>query len=534
MLINYGLMKNFFLAFAAGLLLAACTDVQKGLDYNGLNARAQQEYLEPVRPGYEGENPFWNGFAKKFIYAPAFDFAECEGAECYRFTVKGDEGSWTFTADSPKAPLTPIWNDVAVGDVELVVEALDVEGRTLRAVGTREFLRDFPFSGPYASPSRDYRQAAVMGLMYIHKMPEIRHWLENTEPDMSYSHNTYPCKIIGATIRAEVLLASLVPSVREDAEKIARNAAQFLIDQSRPADAPLAYFPPTYYKDLVASKRDENQNKTMMMEAASAGNAFLDLFNLTQDSTYFNHAVGIADTYLRQQREDGSFPIKVDFISGEPVNSSCAMLGTLLSYLLRLHNEYGLDRYEDMRKKGETWMRDVALKAFDMTGQFEDVTVLGLQPYENLTNCTAAPYATYLLSREGYSSGDLEYAEDLVRFSEDQFVFWDMKPNEYGYKPCATPCVYEQYKYQKPVDASVCNVSNAMLSLYEQTGDKLYYAKAKALIDNITIVQNAVNGKIPTTWDFRKPSSDMKRTFWINCSYSSAKTLLRMHETEAL
>ncbi len=525
-------MKHINAVFAAVLLLAACSSVQDGPDYSELNEQARQEYLEPVRPGYEGENPFWNGFAKKFIYAPAFDFPEYEGAAEYRFTVRGADASWTFVADTPKAALSPVWNDVAVGDVELVVEALDAGGNVLAEVGSRKFLRDFPFSGPYASPSRDYRQAAVMGLMYIHRMPEIQYWLDHAEPDMSYSHNTYPCKIIGATIRAEVLLASLVPSVREDAEKIARNAAQFLIDQSRPAGDPLAYFPPTYYKDLVASKRDENRNKTMMMEAAAAGNAFLDLFNLTQDSTYFNHAVGIADTYLRRQREDGSFPIKVDFISGEPVNTSCAMLGSVLSYFLRLHNEYGLMEYEQAREKGEAWMRDVALKAFDMTGQFEDVTVLGLQPYENLTNCTAAPYATYLLSRENRSDADLEYAEDLVRFSEDQFVFWDMIPNEYGFKPCATPCVYEQYKYQKPVDASVCNVSNAMLSLYEATGDRLYYAKAKALIDNITIVQNAVNGKIPTTWDYRKPSSDRKRTFWINCSYSSVKTLLRMQDTE--
>ncbi len=524
-------MKNIYVVLAAGLLMMACTEVQNGLNYSELNEQALHEYEVPVRPGYEGENPFWNGFAKKFIYAPAFDFPEYEGAAGYRFTVTGNEGSWTFTADCPKASLAPVWNDVAVGDVELVVEALDASGKALATVGTRKFLRDFPFAGPYASPVRDYRQAAIMGLMYIHRMPEIQYWLDHTEPDMNYSHNTYPCKIIGATIRSQVLLASLVPSVKEDAEKIARNAAQFLIDQSRPADAPLAYFPPTYYKDLVASKRDENQNKTMMMEAAAAGTAFLDLFTLTSDSTYFRHAVGIADTYLRLQREDGSFPIKVDFITGEPVNKSCAMLGTVLNYFLKLHNEYGLDKYEDARKKGEAWMRDVALKSFDMTGQFEDVTVLGLQPYENLTNCTAAPYASYLLSRENYTEADLEYAEDLVRFSEDQFVFWDMLPNDYGFKPCATPCVYEQYKYQKPVDASVCNVSNALLAMYEATGDPLYYAKAKALIDNITIVQNAVNGQIPTTWDFRKPSSDRKRTFWINCSYSSAKTLLRMQET---
>lgn len=64
----------------------------------------------------------------------------------------------------------------------------------------------------------------------------------------------------------------------------------------------------------------------MTMEAASAGHAFLDLYDLTGDKAYYDRALGIADTYVRLQREDGSLPIKVDFVTGEPVNDACAML----------------------------------------------------------------------------------------------------------------------------------------------------------------------------------------------------------------
>ena len=78
-----------------------------------------------------------------------------------------------------------------------------------------------------------------------------------------------------------------------------------------------------------------------------------------------------------------------------------------------------------------------------------------------------------------------------------------------------------------PVDASTCNVSNAMLSLYEKTGDELMKAKAKALIDNITVVQCVNTGKIPTTWRIRH---NKNITFWVNCTYSSVCTLLRMDE----
>ena len=243
---------------------------------------------------------------------------------------------------------------------------------------------------------------------------------------------------------------------------------------------------------------------------------------------YYDRALGIADTYLKLQREDGSYPIKIDFNTGEPVNEVGAMLHPLLNYILRLHNQYGLTKYDVITEKGEKWMDEIAVETFNMTGQFEDVNVMGLEPYENLTNCTAAPYASYLLNKETVSEKDLNNAIDLIRLSEDQFTFWDTTPNEYGLRMMATPCVFEQYKYQKPVDHSAHNVAMAFLDLYEETGDKLAFAKAKALIDNMTIVQNKGNGQMPTTWDFRTPYHDSKRSFWTNCTFAAVTALLRM------
>ena len=516
-------------------LLCGCCGAGSGNgnpDYARINAEAANQYLEPIRPGYEGRNPFWNGFARKFIYAPAFDFGEVAGAETYRFTAEpigaGEHSPQSFTGDSPKASLAPIWNEIPVGQVKLTVEGIDAEGKVVGKAGEREFRRDFPFRGPYTPAVRSYRQAAIMGLLFIHRMPQIQHWAANTEPDMSYRHNTYPCKIIGATIRLEALLAKELPAHRESATAIARNAAQFLIDQSRPADAPLAFFPPTYYKDLEASRFEWNKGKTMTMEATAAGHALLDLYDLTGDKRYYDHATGIADTYLKLQRPDGSFPIKVDFVTAEPVNDVCAMLDPVMFYFRRLHDQYGLDNYRGAQARAEEWMRENALESFNMTGQFEDVNVVGLRPYENLTNCTAAPYACYLLAGESPSAAEIADATALARLSEDQFTYWDMELNADGVRPLSTPCVIEQYKYRQPVDNSACMVANAMLDLYEATGDRVCLAKAKALIDNITVVQNAVSGQIPTTWDIRSPEHNQKRTYWINCTYTSITTLLRM------
>ena len=430
-----------------------------------LNTLAISEYNIPIRPGYEGKNPYWNKFSKKFMYAPAFDFKAVDGATLYKYTitqeVKENAKKWSFTAEAPNLSLAPVWQDIEVGNVTLTVEALDKEGKTIASAGERKFYRDAPFKGPRHEAVRSYKEAALMALLYIHNMKAIQNWKNDTLPDMSYELNTYPCKIIGSTISAEVMLARLCPQVKDEALKIAENAAKFLINQSRPEGDPLAYFPPTYYGNYVTSGASRNKGKTMAMEALTAAEGFLDLYDITGKQEYYDRAINITETYARMQAEDGSFPIKMDFATGEPVNKVRAMLHPILEHLSRLEQQYGVTKYTAMREKAESWMKNGAMKTFDMTGQFEDGTVLGLEPYENLTNCTAAPYASYLLNKTNTTPDEIQDAIDLIRFSEDQFTYWESPVMSKGINLYLTPCVAEQYKYMVPIDHSACNMANA-------------------------------------------------------------------------
>lgn len=486
--------KTLLAATAVSLVsLWSCSDKVQDR-FGELNVEAAKEYLTPIRPASEGRNPCWNEFCKKFIYAPAFDVKAVEGADNYKFIIKEKDGSgeWSFTSTDPCADLSPIWASVPPSKVDLTVLAIDGKENVLDTAYKRSFLRDFPFEGPYNSNVRPYREAAIMAALYIHKTPGAQKFKETFVPDLDlYSHFTYANKVIGGLISVEAKIAEYVPSLKEEALLIARNAAKFLIDQSRPEGDRLGYFPPTYYGDRVASKNDWNVGRTMTMDACYSGNAFLDLFRVTGDSLYYDRALKIADTFMKIQNEDGSFPIKVYFETGEPVNEVKAMLHPILNYTRRLENEYGVTKYADMSARAAKWMKEVALETFDLTGQFED-------------------------------------ARDLIRLSEDQFVHWNALPNKDGVRPIATPCVYEQHRYQVPVDNSSCNVANAYLDLYEATGDELAFAKAKALVDNLTVVQDITNGKIPTTFDLRSPERNKRRTYWINCTNASITILLRM------
>jgi len=525
-----------------------------------LNRQAAKEYLNPIRPFTQGRNACWNVYSKKFIYAPVFDFNTIDGAVRYRFTVTPDLGvsqvqvradddaedqmsakaehieklasvSYSFVADVPTASLAPIWNKIPVGNVVLKVEGLDKKGNVIGIAGERRFLRDFPFEGPYNANVRPYREAALMAMLYIHTMPQIQNWKHSILPDMSYKHNTYASKTIGSTISVEAKLAAYFPEYKEEALAIARNAAQFLIDQSRPESDVLAYFPPTYYGGLVASKKSWNIGKVMTMDPCYAANGFLDLYDATGEKKYYDQALHIADTYSKLQRPDGSFPIKCYFETGEPVNGACAMLHPLLNYIRRLERQYGVHKYDNMRNLAERWMNEVALETFDLTGQFEDVNVEDVHPYQNLTNCTASPYASYIL-KGSPTKAQIEDAKDLIRMSEDQFVHWNSLPESNGIRRLFGPCVFEQHRYQTPVDNSSCNVANAYLDLYELTGDKLALAKAKALIDALTVAQFVTNGCAPTTIDYRYPLKDKGRTFWLNCSVATINIWLRMAAME--
>ena len=502
------------------------------VSYRQVNRQALREYQQPVRPGTDGSHPFWNAFAPKFLFAPAFDFPDAPGAGGYLFRASdGKGGLWQMRARTPRADLAPIWKELPAGSrISLTVIALDAKGRqTADTVGRRQFLRDYPFCGPYNMPARPYKEAALKAMLYVHFLPAIHAWVDHTEPDMGYPHNTYACKIMGSTLRNEALVAHFFPELRDEALTMARHVAAFLRTISQPPGTPLAYFPPTYYGGLIASSLAENQNKTMCMEAITVAQGLLDLYRESGEREYYDWALGIADTYLRLQRPDGSLPIKLDLTTGEPVNDACAMLHPLLRFFERLHDEFGLTAYEEGRLRAQRWMSNVCVPRFDMTGQFEDCSVLGLQPYENLTNCTAAPYASYLFERPEATQADLRDAEDLLRLSEDQFVHWDVNPRSDGIRPHATPCVFEQYKYQMSVDNSAANVAAAFLAKHQRTGDRLALAKAIALTNTITLVQNANNGLIPTTWENRRNVA-APMSFWLNCSVSSTLILLRMSD----
>lgn len=512
---------------ALSALLCACAPDKEEFNYDKLNKQARTEYLKPVRPGNEGENGFWNINARKFIFAPAFDFKEEPGAGSYRYVVSTGGGTFDFKASKPNTSLAPVWNDIPVGDATLRVVALDEHGDSIREVGNRNFFRDFPFSGPYPPAARSYRECAVRALLFIHNIPALAKWAETGEPDLDYLLNIYPCKNVSATICCELMLARFVPSCADDARQIALNAGEWLMKMCRPEGEPLAFFPPTYYSDALASGLAENKGVVMTMEACKASLAFLDLYDATGDERYMNRVKDILGTYCGIQAGDGSFPMKMSF-EGKPYNGISARPDPLLNLITRMDKQYGIRDWEEMRIKCEKWMDEYAIPVFDMTGQFEDIQIDHIELYSNMSHWSALPYAIHMMESGSITPEQISICKDLIDFGEDQFVYWDTFANEDGIHVYETPSVGEQYYYMVPIDDSAGIMSIAWMDYYLVTGDKLALAKAKAMVDSITRVQSAVTGMIPTgfesSWGTYSNDYDL---VWLSCNLGAILAVLK-------
>ena len=63
-------------AMAAALVFGASAMAAFGDGAPDLGALAREDYAHAVRPGGVGGSPFWNIYARMFMYPPAFDFSK--------------------------------------------------------------------------------------------------------------------------------------------------------------------------------------------------------------------------------------------------------------------------------------------------------------------------------------------------------------------------------------------------------------------------------------------------------------------------
>lgn len=533
-------MKKAFIAggLIAVSISATALDLPSAVELEKLS---RKDAMIPVAPGKIGGGaPFWNIYARRFIYVPSFDFKSFKNAKSYRFTVIDAENKiHTFTAARPDEPLTAVWNDLPVGFTTVSVDALDANGNVADNSGVRKFYRAAPFTGNYPPALRDYRESARWALKYVFEQKHIQDWLKTGKPSTSYKLYCYPSKIIGSVIRGMIAYAKLSEKDSENALAIARKCADYLISISEKAGTPLEYMPPTYMWKVHSSAEYAGQN--MMIYPANVGEAYLLLYDMVKDKKYLDAARRIADTYCKLQLPNGSWYLKLNqkdgsVVMGKKANGEIAdepnycMPSNIAIFLAKIGGVLNEEKYMIAAKHAEEYMTKIVLPSFNWEGQFEDQAPR--PAYVNNTEHSAVRYAQYLLSQKECSPKEIDTVRTLLRYSEDQFVVWEKPMPRYPIfmshsSDWLLPCVLEQYEYYVPIDASAAAMLKFYMAMHRKTGDVLDLAKAKALADAITRGQDQESGRYLTYWENNDRG---KVAGWINCAMETAYRLMEFSD----
>ncbi|MCQ2430248.1 MAG: hypothetical protein MJ192_07955 [Clostridia bacterium] len=519
-----------------------------------LAQQAFRECCDPattVRYGVKRGLPFWNVESTEFMYVPAFHFTAVRCCNRYLYKAVDVNGvTHSFEASDCCVLLTPIWAELPEGIVQLTVYALNDDGSEQCIVGARTFYRlsTFPEVTPPAVCS--YKESAIKAYRFAMSQGFVQHWLKEGTPDPYYDLNTYPSKMIASLGKAMLSYARLCPEDAADALKVAVSAADWLIGITPRGDDPMADLPPTYYLDFCPDPEKygiltpnwyaakAHFGTMMMIYPVAVGEMYLELEAATGDHKYFDEALKIGRYYLRTVEPNGSWFLVRSTKTGEPLTPNyVSPLEAVTPFIMDLYKRTGDECWKELGDKTVSYMLNTQLPSYNWEGQFEDSPLS--TNYMNLTHYGPTSLATYYAEYHADDPECLALAEQLMRFVEDQFVIWGKpfpwthasnEPNGEPYDTSLwhTPCALEQYGWYVPIDASVSAVLMGFLALYKAGCGELWLAKARALADQLTIVQHE-NGQIPTHWMGTKNAED---NFWFNCMFASCRTLEAMSAYE--
>lgn len=512
-------------------LLFTLTSAFAGLTPEEIAKREAAEQLIPVRPGDPAKGvPFWTARAQVARRPIGFDFKPVDGAVRYEYLViAADHARYTFTTNSPSAPLTPVWSKLPAGPVTVFVEGLDKDGRTCGRAGFKRFAKSANYTGDYPKAKRPYAVAARKVYEYMISIPAVTAIADTGKPDPNYGLNSYPTKMRVGTILAMLAYARLAPEKRDRAFAIACAEADYLIATRLPKGSPLEYFTLTYADgEGVKEKAAEFRGQSMTQYPADAGFALVALYEATGKAKYLDAAKDIAGTFLRRQLPNGSWYLREWLKTGEKVCENYLVPNAVIEFLLALNRVTKDARYLEAADRAFAYIEEGPMKSFNWEGQFEDVAAS--KPYRNHTIHMSMETALYLLKRFPGDKARLAEAREILRFAEDQFVFWEaprwdwLPPSEerdslrFAYYPSA----FEQYACYTPIDSSAARAIELYLALYRAEGNELDLLKARTLADSIVNMQDD-DGRIPTWWEretFRNREAD-----WLNCMAAAAAAL---------
>ncbi len=491
--------------------------------------------LSSVVHGEPGARPFWNIHAGRYIYPPSISWTDTTASVQYQLSINGNAA----TTQESWINLATLWDELETGFVTIAIRGLDDDGETV----FRDSLTTIKSPGFRVAAIDDYQNPGdegLLGLRTVLALEKVRHWLDPGGPDPSYPLWVHPSKLMGMLSQNMLYLSQIANDVQtaDEALRVSREAASFLLSLREPEDTPLAGWTHTYWDGVDRGAHPIWMDQIMTNYPSEAALAFLDLFDETADSTWYDASLLIANTYRRVQREDGTWNLLMRRSDGSGVGEKLMIPVSVLTFLDRLHNQYGVEDFVSVRNDALNWIMRNPVQAYAWEAQFEDTRPK--RRYRNLSQRPAAGFAQVLFESSS-DPADLRLAHELMLFVEDQFIVWDhsdpvtrtnwfrpeMKWN--GNRPDGTPgkdwflpAILEQYAFYTPIAWGTADVIYAYCAGYDATGNEEYRSKARALSQSLISAQEYHGtGEIPT--HLREVLPEVN---WLNNSTYSARALM--------
>lgn len=260
----------------------------------------------------------------------------------------------------------------------------------------------------------------------------------------------------------------------------ARDLADWNLEHQTPGQAAYPNLP---YSTFSSGKPGGSKDGESIEpdKAAFIGTAYVTLYEKTKEKKYLDAARAIADTLIRRQNEDGSWPFRVLPQSGKVQQE---FGGAPVFYVEFLETFL---RHEDK----ETYRRahDRALKlmlqrnvAKNLWGTYhEDIVV---KPEEYLSAEPMSFTADYLFRHAKAHPEYIEMGRKILRSMEARLVHTD------GHAAAPAPAVSEQAGFDHIMPGHTARYCLALADLYQATGDEQVKKKAMSGVNALTYMQS--------------------------------------------
>lgn len=433
------------------------------------------------------------------LYPPCWDIAPTEGAVSYRFDIASKSGgSWSFTADQPWRPLTPVWNELppltSKNAFTLVVTPVDADGKDLPGpmrLGIRDkktraevrierpaiyFQKRDPFIGAGPTQAHNWQAAALACDRFCRDGWHMGQERGNSVMDggswSASGDSSFGPKVAGriwsrlagralSTDPYEVLHAESVLDLHYD-ELAAHMGGEPRVIYAYQNITTLNHWPLTALCDAFRQTGDERWAELARLAGAGVAavqaddGSFYDEHRMSGPRETWRGGKGFARTWSTAE---------------------------LLYAFGRLRRDLGLEDFAEVERKAWEW----ALVGHVQDRNFPLHVSHSAAPSYPITQhpVAALMLARYMLECAPEDRRDLSLAEDLCRWAEDHRIDWGNSPDT-GPDSRIYPRIPDGDRYNNA--PLLVNLLAAIVfeELGRAKGDELWRAKGRALANAAT------------------------------------------------